>query len=173
MEADLIEASRREGKLSIAVQPSLDSELRLARKTHEQLLRNEQRKIIADAENDLARRMAELESEVLPNADPASSLWAIFNIVFDEKMKHEENVGRTTFTLNDIQHFDIEEHIVRRFMETAQLVKDLSTKYLQLKRNQALDKISKEIEDFKQEIEKEGNLPQDPYFPMCEPIIAD
>ena len=70
---------------------------------------------------------------------------------------------RTTFTLNDIEHFDIEESIVRRFMETTQLVKDLSNKYLQLKRTQALDKIAKEIEGFKQDIENEGGLYDDCY----------
>lgn len=153
------ELSRREGrKISSVYLNLMVTPPNLARKTHEQLLRNEQRKIIADAESDLARRLAELESEESPKADPAPSLFAIFKIIFEDKLNREEHITRTTFTLNDIEHFDIEENIVRRFMETAQLVKDLSSKYVQLKRNQAKDKITKEIEDFKQDIEKEGRL---------------
>ena len=133
--------------------------LRVARRHHEELLRSDQRKIISEAESELARRLAELETEPSPSTDPASSLWKIFQIIFEDKLNPTGHGSKTTFTLNDIERFDVEEHIVRRFIETREVVKDLSQKYMALKRSQALDKITKEIEDFKQDIEKEGVQP--------------
>ena len=135
-------------------------------------MRSDQRKIISEAESELARRLAELETEPSPSTDPASSLWKIFQIIFEDKLNPTGHGSKTTFTLNDIERFDVEEHIVRRFIETREVVKDLSQKYMQLKRSQALDKITREIEDFKQDIEKEGVSNLYSRGSLCELVIG-
>jgi hypothetical protein len=130
----------------------LEQSRQQAMKGHEEILRSEQKTIIATAEQDLRRRLKDLEDSRENPIDPPHVLLGFFKKALEKVEANEQLL----FNMHEVKRYNIDESVIDKISQTARVMIDLKTKYIKMKHAQAMISVDEEIAFLKADLEREG-----------------